>query len=219
MPGDELLMRPGYRLDRADDIAEAKRLWSAAAADTAIRELHIFFAGVPKIIPERAVAAVQRQLQETLGVTVVPQIDASGNAIIGSALGRNIDGATEGVVPFTFGFEDGGVDLDDCLYPHFRSGQPHNTYRLQDPTLDAQLDKQRLEHDEDVRRQIGLDIQDYLLANVNARIEYLAPVDRRLSWGYVRNRHHPIWYGSDYKLADTWLDASHPAWTGRLEQL
>ncbi len=219
IPDDELRTLPGYRPERAEDIAEAKRLWSAAAGDTAIRELHIFFAGVPKIIPDRAVAAVQRQLQEALGVTVVPQIDASGNAIIGSALGRNLDGATEGIVPFTFGFEDGGVDLDDCLYPHFRSGQPHNTYRLQDPTLDAQLDKQRIEQDEDVRRQIGLDIQDYLLANVNARIEYLTPVDRRLSWGYVRNRHHPIWYGSDYKLADTWLDAAHPSWTGRLKQL
>ena len=67
-----------------------------------------------------------------------------------------------------------------------------NTYRLQDPTLDALLDKQRGEFDEDARHKIGLDLQEYLLANVNARIEYLAPIDRRLTWGYVRNSHHAL---------------------------
>jgi hypothetical protein len=58
-------------------------------------------------------------------------------------------------------------------------------------------------------------VQDYLVANVNARLEYAAPVDRRLTWGYVKNSHHPIAAGSNYHLADTWLDSSHPAWAGR----
>ena len=212
---DDLLKRPGYAEGRAAAVAEAKQLWAAALGNAPITELRVLFAGVPRTIPEIAVAAVQRQLSETLGVAVVPQIDPSGDALIAAGLRLNIEGAAAGSVAFTFGFEDGGVDLDDWVYGQFRSGAPGNTFRLQDATLDALLDRQRAEFDEDARRKLGLDIQGYLLANVNARLEYLAPVSRRLSWGYVRNPHFPIWYGSDYRLADTWLDTSHPAWVRR----
>jgi hypothetical protein len=212
---DELLKRPGYREQRDEDRAEAKRLWAAATGDAPPGELHLFCAGLPKALPERALTAMQRMLHEVLGATVVTRVDPSGNAVIGAALGRNASGATEGVASFTLAFEDGAVDLDEWLYPHFRSGQPMNTYRLQDAQLDAMLDRQRAEFDEDERHRIGLEIQEYLVANVNARIEYLAPVDRRLAWGYVRNSHHPAWYGSNERLADTWLDASHPAMSSR----
>ncbi len=216
---DNLLKRPGYRGDasgRAADVAEAKRLLAAALGDTQqLGDVRVLFSGVPRIIPERAVDALQRQLREVLGLNVVPVTDASGYAVIASALGRNLDGATEGVTPFTFAFEDGGPDIDDWLYPHFRSGQAMNTYRLQDAQLDAMLDKSRAEFDNDARCRIGLDIQDYLLAKVNARIEYLAPVERRLSWGYVRNYPMPAWYGSAQDLADTWIDTAHPSWRSR----
>lgn len=213
--GDVLARRPGYGTSREADIAEAKKLWAAALGDAPIGELPVFFAGIPRVIPERAIAAISRMLSDVLGAQIRATIDTSGTAVIGSALGKNIEGATEGTVSFTFMLEDGGVDLDEWLYPHFRSGQPMNTYRLQDPTLDAMLDKQRAEFDADVRREAGLDIQEYLAANVNARLEYLAPVERRLTWGYVRNSHQPLWNGSDQALADTWLDTTHAAWTGR----
>ncbi len=215
LPEDDLLKRPGYAEDRAGAVAEAKQLWAAALGDAPVTELRVLFAGVPRTIPEIAVAAVQRQLSEALGVAVVPQIDPSGDALIAAALRRSIEGAADGAVAFTFGFEDGGVDLDDWVYGQFRGGAPGNTFRLQDAALDALLEKQRAEFDEEARHKLGIDIQDYLLANVNARLEYLAPVNRRLSWGYVRNSHFPIWYGSDYGLADTWLDTSHPAWIRR----
>jgi hypothetical protein len=126
-----------------------------------------------------------------------------------------MEGATEGALTFTFNFEDGGVDLDDWLYPHFRSGETMNTYRLQDPQLDALLDAQRHEFDEGARRQIGLDAQEYLLANVHARLELFAPIDRRLIWGYVRGSRAPLWHGNTQDLADVWLDQAHPAFSGR----
>jgi len=50
---------------------------------------------------------------------------------------------------------------------------------------------------------------------VNARLEYLAPVERRLSWGYVQNHPMPLWYGSTQDLADTWIDTAHPSWRPR----
>jgi peptide/nickel transport system substrate-binding protein len=215
MPESDLLKRPGYADDRAAAATEARQLWTAAMGDAPATELAVVFAGVPRTIPELAAPAVQRQVGEALGVNVVARTDPSGDALILAALRLNVEGAAEGTVAFTFGFEDGGVDLDDCLYGLFRGGEPGNTFRLQDATLDSMLDKQRAEFDVDLRRKMALDLQEYLLANVNARLEYVAPVRRRLSWGYVRNGHLPLWYGQDETLADTWLDASHPAWAGR----
>ena len=215
---DDLRRRPGYRTDAAGRDADrtmAKQLWTAALGDGAVNELRVLFTGVPKIIPDRGIDALVRQLRDVLGVNVNTATDGTGHALIAASYLRNIEGATEGVVPFTFALEDGGVDLDDWLYPQFRSGQPMNTYRLQDPQLDALLDKSRAEFDNDARRKIGLDAQDYLLAKVNARLEICAPIERRLTWGYLRNHPVPMWYGSTQALADVWLDTAHPAWRPR----
>lgn len=215
---DDLAREPGYRSDtagRAADIADAKQLFNAATGDKPVMsDMKVVFAGIPKAIPDRAVAALQQQLR-AIGINVVPVIDPSGFGLIVAALRRNIDGATEGVAPFTFMLEDGGVDIDDWLYPQFRSNQRMNTYRLQDAQLDAMLDQSRSEFDNNARRRLGLDIQDYLVSKVNARIEFAAPVERRLSWGYVRNYPMPMWYGSNQDLANTWLDTSQEAWRTR----
>ncbi len=215
---DDLAKRPGFRGEatgRAEDIAEAKKLFAAATGDRpTLIDVKVLFAGIPKAIPDRAVAALQQQLRP-IGINVVPVLDPSGFGLITVALGRNIDGATEGVAPCTLMPEDGGVDIDDWLYPQFRSEQRLNTYRLQDAQLDSMLDKSRGEFDSEARRRIGLDIQDYLVSKVNARIEIAAPVERRLAWGYVRNYAMPMWYGSNQDLANTWLDTSHPAWRQR----
>ena len=178
-------------------------------------ELRIAFAGVPKAIPDRAVEAITRQLTEVLGAKVTSTTDPTGQLLIDAALVRNTEGATEGIAPFTFALEDGGVDLDDWFYAQFRSGQTLNSYRLQDARVDALLDKSRAEFNPDARRKLGLDLQDYLLARANARLEYCAPVQRQLRWGYVRNTALPLWYGHNDTLADAWLDTAHPAWRPR----
>ncbi len=217
MADADLTRRPGYRADpagRAEDVATARQLWSAGTGGTPL-ELHINFAGVPRAIPERAADATRRQLADVLGATVTAQIDPTGQTLIAAALARNAEGATEGIAAFTFAFEDGGVDLDDSLYAQFRSGQPSNSYRLQDPQVDALLDRSRAEFNAEARRRIGLDLQEYLLANAIARLEFCAPIERRLRWGYVRNARLPVGYGRHDQLADVWLDATHPAWRPR----
>ena len=216
MDAERLASRPGFRSDaagRAQDASEAQALWRAAMGTDPI-DLRATFAGIPKMIPDRAIEAIRAQLQGVLGVNLVAHVDTSGYALIASAYDRNMEGATEGALTFTFNLEDGGVDLDDWLYPHFRSGEAMNTYRLQDPQLDALLDAQRHEFDDDARRQIGLDAQEFLLANVHARLELFAPVDRRLVWGYVRDSKPALWHGSTQDLADVWLDSAHPAFSG-----
>jgi ABC-type transport system substrate-binding protein len=212
---EELSRLPGYDDERTQAIAEARQLWSASQGEAPITELRIFVAGAPRTLGELGAAALSRQLREALGVNVVTSVDPTGDALIASGLRLNVEGAADGAVAFTFAFEDGGVDLDDCLYGLFRSGEPGNTFRLQDATLDAMLDRQRGEFDTEARRDQGLAIQEYLLANVNARIEYLAPVRRRLSWGYVRDSFLPLSHGNDEWLADAWLDSSHATWPRR----
>ena len=218
LPQDELEQRPGYRNDasgRDEDLRAAKQLWSAALGGASIGDVHVMFAGVPKGIAAKGQPELQRQLRDALGVNIVPAVDSSGYALMAFAFGRNLDGATSGTVPFTFALDDAGVDLDDAVYAQFHSGQLLNTYRLQDPALDTLLDKSRAEFDSDARHRLGIDIQNYLLRNGNARIENCAPIKRRLSWGYVRNSRPPMSDGSDYELADLWLDSSHPAFAGR----
>jgi peptide/nickel transport system substrate-binding protein len=215
LTNDDLMRLPGYTEDRTAALAEAKQLWAAAAGDVTIKEIRAVVSGAPRTFAEVALPALQRQLREVLGVELTPQVDPSGGALIAAGLRRNREGASEGTIGFTFAIEDGGVDLDDWVYGQFRSGEPGNTYRMQDATLDAMLDAQRGEFDAEARRVLGYDIQEYLLANVNARIEYVAPVRRRLAWGYARNYRLPMWRGSDFDLADTWLDTSHAAWMGR----
>lgn len=215
MPDAELHNKPGYLDDRADAARDARQMWSAAQGGNQSDSLRILVAGAPRTLGELAAAALQRQIGEALGTTVEIAVDPTGDALIASGLRLNVEGAAEGAVPFTFGFEDGGVDLDDALYGLFRSGEPGNTFRVQDSTLDGMLDGQREEFDFDKRREMGLAIQDYLLANVNARLEYLAPVKRRLTWGYVRNPYLSLSAGNDERLADVWFDTTHPAWPRR----
>lgn len=218
LDADTLARTPGYRTGdaRLDDVATARQLWAAATggAPTAVG---IAFAGRPGIIPARAMDAIKRQVEDALGpgVTVAGAADPSGYAVIASSLIRNLEGATDGVVPATFMLEDGGVDLDDWLFAQFRSGGSLNTYRLQDAQLDAMLDRQRAEFDAEARAKLGRDIQDYLLSNVNARLEIGAPIDRRLTWGFIRNSRIPLAYGSAQSLADVWIDTTHPAWAPR----
>lgn len=215
---EDLSRTPGYRTgadQRAEDIAEARRLWSAAFGDGSGPQVRVLFAGFPRNIPDRAITELRLQLRQSLGAEMTGEVDATGLTAIAAGLRRNLDAAADGAITMTFMLEDGGIDLDDWLYGRFRSGQPDNTMRLQDAQLDEMLDRTRAEFDNEEREQLGRDIQAYLLANVNARIEYCAPVERRLMWGYVRNSTLAPWYGLDDGLADVWLDDTHPAWQGR----
>jgi len=213
----DLAALPGYRSERElrdRDRAEARQLWAAAASQTPVFGIAMLVAGTPVVIARKAAPAIQRMLRETLGVETVVTVDPSGDAVVAAALRRNAAGATEGTAMCTLAFEDGGIDIDDCVY-QFRSGEPANSYRLQDAALDAQIDAQRAEFDPDARLRKALGIQEYLLANVNARLDLVAPIRRRLRWGYVRHAALSVWHGHEESLADVWLDHGHEAWAAR----
>jgi len=77
------------------------------------------------------------------------------------------------------------------------------------------LDAQRAEFEFERRRQLGYEIQHYLLDNVVARLDWVAPISRGVQWPYRRNRHPTPWFGNTFHLANEWLDHSHPTFQGR----
>jgi len=218
IPQDELAKKPGYRFgaaEREEDLAEAKKLWEAAGGTEAIGSFKIIFSGVPAYIPEKAMPQTVRMLTEVLGAEVETDLDPTGYTTLVACLLRNSEGAPTGTCEFAWGFDNGWIDLDDWLYPYFRTDAPKNSFRLSDPKLDELLDAQRIEFDYEKRRQIGLEIQNYLLDEVNCRIEYVNQLVHNVNWNYLKNFFQSTWYGMTYMFANTWLDADDPAFVGR----
>jgi ABC-type transport system substrate-binding protein len=215
LPQAELEQRPGYRTDtagRQEDLSQAKQLWEAAGGPTS---LNVLFAGVPAYIPNKALPEFVRQMQEVFGLTVQSETDPTGYTSLAQCLLRNAADATDGTCAFTWGFDNGWIDLDDWVYPYFRTGGTKNSMLVSDPDLDAMIDKQRAEFEYEQRRQVGIDIQNYLLDKVLARLDYSAPVNRFVGWNYVKNEVIATWFGSNFLYANTWLDQSDPSYSGR----
>jgi ABC-type transport system substrate-binding protein len=194
------------------DIAQAKQLWAAAGGPSTLK---VLFAGVPSYIPNKAVPEFKRQLQETLGVTVEDTVDPTGYTSLAQAQLQDAADADSGTSPFTWGYDNGWIDLDDWLYPYFHTGGTKNSFLRSDPNLDTMLDQQRGEFDYQARRKIGLDAQKYLLDKVLCRLDYSAPVNRFVDWDYVKNQVIATWFGHNYLYANTWLDQSDPSYSGR----
>ena len=107
------------------------------------------------------------------------------------------------------------IDLDDWVWPYFHSAGTKNSFLISDSKLDGMLDAQRGEFDRQKRQQLGYDIQNYLLENVNARIDYCSPITRGVAWDYVQNNWNATWYGSSFLYANVWLDQSAATYSGR----
>jgi ABC-type transport system substrate-binding protein len=148
-------------------------------------------------------------LRETLGLSVGGDLDPTGYT-------KMAQGTTEKRLIFTLNYDNGWNELDDWVYPYFHSRGTKNTFNLSDPELDSMLEAQRAEFDYERRRQIGLDLQRYLLDNVLARLDWVAQVSLAPAWPYLKNHWLQPWYGYLYIfLPNTWLDSTDPTFAGR----
>jgi hypothetical protein len=77
------------------------------------------------------------------------------------------------------------------------------------------LDAQREEFDFQRRQQLGYDIQNYLLDNVVARLDWISEIERGVRWPYTKNVRRSPWLGDTYQLVNTWLDSNNPTFQGR----
>jgi len=122
----------------------------------------------------------------------------------------------------TWAFDNGWIDLDDWVYPYFRTGAPKNSFRVSDPELDSLLDAQRREFDSERRKELGYEIQRYLLGGKGdkpgsyVRLDYAAFASSSVSWPYFKNRvTFPSAFGNNYYHANVWLDRNDPSFAGR----
>jgi len=217
LPDSEIAELPGYRTDaakRQEDITEARQLYDAAGRPDIPQ---IWFADVPDYIPRYSNTFIQ---------TIKTNLGIEGNirlqTVPYSRIAEGLVSAEPDLAAITWGFDNGWIDLDDWVYPYFKSGGPKNSFRVNDPALDKLLDDQRREFDQAKRKLIGYDIQRYLLGETkqdapaaNNRIDYAAPVISFLYWPYVRNATPFPWFGNNQSGANTWLDKSDPSYEGR----
>jgi len=206
LPEEELSSLPGYRTgrrQREEDVAEARRLYEAAGRPP----IEVTFSNIPPGLASYA-PQYKRQLEQALGGQVEVRVIAQNDVT---------EGHRRGTIPFSFAFDNGWIDLDDWLYPYFHSRGTKNSFGLRDPQLDALLDAQRREFDRQRRRELGWQIQRYLLDQVLARLDMASPVELWVAWPYYRGFRPLVFFGTSYFLADAWLDARHPSFGGRPE--
>ena len=223
LPEDELRTIPGYRVSREDrdaDIAEAKRLYEEAGSP----QLEFTFADQPSYIPDVAPTYLET-LRQQIGANVKEQVIRAYPQIAEGLL----KGCDQMIA--TWGFDNGWIDLDDWVYPYFHTGGPKNSFGVSDPEMDKLLDAQRSEFDEDARREIGLQIQRYLLGvdpsgsgepleltpetAAYARLDYATLITAGVSWPYYKNRYSFPWFGNNHWSANQWLDQDDPSYEGR----
>ncbi len=209
LPQSELATLPGYRLGangRAQDIADAKALLAAFSAEKKLPADPLALLVVDEAETNLQMGSTIRdQLKDTLGLNV--QVYPVTAADLGHRLLTNN-------APWAAGPDDGWIDLDDWVYPYFHSEGTKNTFPLRDATMDGLIASQRIELNEDRRRQIGFDIQRKLL-DLNVGLNFVSERVVSLAWPYVRNFPLDAADGYQHRLADSWLDQADPAFRGR----
>jgi peptide/nickel transport system substrate-binding protein len=217
LPDDELLALPGYRTDqtlREQDVKEARQLYEAAGSPQIPQ---IWFADVPGYIPRFAPTYIET-IKRNLGIDG----DIKYQTVPYSRIAEGLVKQEPDQAAMTWGFDNGWIDLDDWTYPYFKTDGPKNSFEVSDPELDKLLDAQRAEFDIEKRRQIGYDIQRYLLGVTNPeapgahmKLDYATPGGGSISWPYFRNRSSWPWFGNQYWVSEVWFDKNDPSYQGR----
>ncbi len=219
LPNEELYELPGYRLGegRDQDLQEARQLYEAAGKpDLPL----IWFADVPGYIPRYAPTYI-----ETIKRNLGSDQDIKYQTVPYSRIAEGLVNPEPDTGAFTWGFDNGWIDLDDWVYPYFKTGGPKNSFKASDPQLDTLLDQSRREFDVEKRKLIGYDIQKYLLGVTNpeapvahARLDYACPGGGGIRWGYLKNATSWPWFGNQYWVSEAWFDHSDESFQDRRGQ-
>ncbi len=220
LPDEEVLALPGYRFggaEREQDITEARQLYEAAGKPDIPQ---IWFADVPDYIRRFATTYIET-IKRNLGIDG----DIRFQTVPYSRIAEGLIKDECDLAAMTWGFDNGWIDLDDWVYPYFKTGGPKNSFKVSDPDLDILLDAQRKEFNYEARRALGYQIQRHILGIPKqdspaalARLEYAAPGGGGISWPYYKNRSSWPWFGNQYWAADIWLDKNDPSYEGRPSQ-
>ncbi len=154
MPQDELKKLPGFRAPKAQDLAEAKRLLGEAGYPSGFSFEVIYNAG--GLGPPRIAEVLADQLR-AVGVAanlrpmesgVYNDTDLRTGAYEGGNLPTGVNSRSRG------------------LYDRLHSKGPNNRTGLSDPRLDALIEASLSGGNEDARRKVVQELQEYLLGQM-----------------------------------------------------
>ncbi len=148
---DWLLSQPGYRKDKTQDLAEAKRLMKEAGYPDGFEVKTMFSTGATS---GDAGALLSEQLK-SLGIKIsIEQVDYAGQWLPRSTAGE-FELSNMGHVY--------SIDADSQLMPHFTSEGPRNYGKFSDPKLDDLIKKQRNAVNLEERRKLANEAETYIL--------------------------------------------------------
>ena len=153
IPQADLLKAPGYRPEKAQDIAEAKKLLEAAGQTNTTFE-YIYYS--PAVSHEQVALAVQQQLQQAGFKMKMTKMDYAG--WIPVTLAKNFMMTGTGG-----GFRD---NPDEYLYALFHSTSSRNDTGYKNAEIDKLLELQRTQLKEDERKATVMDLQKRLMDEV-----------------------------------------------------
>jgi peptide/nickel transport system substrate-binding protein len=188
---DDLAKRPGFRGQKAQDIAEAKKLLEAAG----VRSLTVPALGGERHQSASPMLQIMRTNLQQVAVTLDLQI--MENATVDSRVR-----AGDYIVvqrPYTT-----RVDPTDVLVTDYHSRSPQAWCQAKDTTLDAMIDKQASTLDARERKRLVDEIQEYLLD----KSYYVYTVDRDAWVGYRPKKVAGFiynLYARGAALRDTWV--------------
>ena len=126
-----LLQQPGYRKDKTQDMADAKRLMKEAGYEDGFEVDGLFSTG--GTVGDN-IALLQDQLKALKISLKAEQVDYQG---------QWVPKATAGEFELAYMGHVFSTDVDSVLTPHLSTGGPRNYGKFNDPTLDDLILKQR----------------------------------------------------------------------------
>ncbi len=146
-----LLSQPGYRKDKTQDIAEAKRLMKEAGYEGGFELAGLFTAGGTS----GDLAAVLADQIKVLNITLKPElVDYAGGWV---------PRATNGEFELAYMGHTLNVDADSLLSTHLYSPGGRNYGKFSDPKLDELIVKQRTTVNLEERKKLVQEAEKYIL--------------------------------------------------------
>ncbi|QFG03592.1 ABC transporter substrate-binding protein [Tepidiforma bonchosmolovskayae] len=209
LPESELTTVPGYR--PGDGGREADLRDARAALEAFRSEKQLPADPLPLFVVDATENAIG------LGSLIRDQLKAALDLdirIVPMPLSQLVGLLLSAEAPFAAGPDTGWIDLDDWVYPYFHSAGTRNSFPLRDSDLDALIEKQRVELNEDARRNLGYEIQRRILA-LNPGANLVSERVVALAWPYVKGYPLDTTDGYQDRFASCWIDASDPTFRGR----